>query len=57
MVDISFRPDLENEDGERRRREKNKSKPTAFWRSLSSRVERAASPTTASRRPTNERLR
>ena len=57
MADISLRLDLENEEGGRRMREKKKSKPTAFWRSLSSSLERAASPTTTSLRPTNERLR
>ena len=57
MADISLQPDLENEEGGRRRREKKKNKPTAFWRSLSSSLERAASPATTSRRPTNEQLR
>ena len=56
MADISLRPDLENEERGKRRREK-KSKPTTFWRSLSSSLERAASPGTTGRRPTNERLR
>ena len=56
MVDISLRPDLENKEGGRMR-EKKKSKSTTIWRSLSSSLERAASPATMSRRPTNERLR
>ena len=55
MADISLRPDLENEEGGTRRREKKNSKPTAFWRSLSLSLERATSPATTTRQPTNER--
>ena len=49
MADISLRPNLENEEGGRRRREKKESKPMVFWRSLSSSLERATSPATTSR--------